>query len=241
MIARKSCFSVVNWFLAIAISAAASANTIFYDNFNDGNAEDGMPVTWVPVPGFPGTFDASSGDFFLAPSDRAITAGVPALTLGDASIRTQVRILEPSAPGGGVELLARGDRATLVAYLAGLNEQGAVYIRRSDVPGNFASTNTSLRPLDEDILMQLDVFGTSLRLWAWPADEPMPSAPLVTAKDGSLSQGEVGIDYFSLQPSSMLGSAVFRFVHVAGVHIPEPSSFVLVATGFLAAPRRRRR
>jgi hypothetical protein len=144
--------------------AAASANTIFFDNFNDGNAQDGTPVSWVPVSGFPGTFDASSGDFFLAPSQRAITAAVPAFTLDDASIRTQVRILQPSAPGGGVELLARGNRATLATYLAGLSEQGTVYIRRSDIPGSFSSANTALRPLEEDIMMQFDVFGTSLRL-----------------------------------------------------------------------------
>ena len=30
---------------------AASADTIFFDNFNDGNAGDGMPVTWVPGSG----------------------------------------------------------------------------------------------------------------------------------------------------------------------------------------------
>jgi hypothetical protein len=73
----------------------------------------------------------------------------------------------------------------------------------------------------------------------------MPSAPLVTATDGSLSQGEVGIGYFSLQPSPMLGNAIFRFVHVAGTHIPEPSTAGLVLAGagvaILFAKNRRAR
>jgi hypothetical protein len=230
--------------LALAVSAAASASTIFYDDFNDRNAADGTPVGWLPVPGFPGTFDASSGDYFLAPSDRAIVTTVPALKLRDASIRTQVRILEPSAPGGGVEILARGDRSTVSAYLAGINEQGAAYITSTDVSCCFVRIDTGLRPLEHDVIMQLDVFGTSLKMWAWPAGEPMPSAPLLTATNNRHVQGEVGIDYFSLQPSPMLGNAIFRYVHVASSHIPEPSTLLIVIVGGMTAticPRHRRR
>jgi hypothetical protein len=69
--------------------------------------------------------------------------------------------------------------------------------------------------------MQFDLFGSSLSMWAWPADEPMPSAPLITAIDSSFTKGEVGIDYFSLQADPMLGNAIFRFVHAADTHISD--------------------
>jgi hypothetical protein len=77
MARHSRCRSVTAYFVVVALSTAASANTIFYDDFNDGNAQDGMPVTWVPVSAFPGTFDASSGDYLLAPSQRAIVTAVP--------------------------------------------------------------------------------------------------------------------------------------------------------------------
>jgi hypothetical protein len=190
---------------------------VFFDDFDDRDAEDGNPVTWVPVPGFPGTFDASSGDYLLATSERAIVTGVPAYELEDVSIRTPVRILAPSAPVGGIELIARGNRSTLDGYLGGFNEEAIAYIRRTDMPGqpSFAMAQTNLRPLEKDVMLQFDVFGDDLSMWAWRADEPMPTTPLLSATDDRLSVGEVAIDYFSLESDPMLGSAVFRFVHVA--------------------------
>jgi hypothetical protein len=235
---------VATCLLAFAISAGTSASTIFYEDFNDGNAADGNPVSWLEVPGFPGTFDASSGDYFLAPSQRAIVTTVPALKLQDVSIRAQVRILESSAPRGGVELLARADRSTVTSILAGVNEIGTAYITRSNVSCCFAQTNTSLRPLEQDVIMQLDVFGPTLKMWAWPAGQPMPAAPLLTATDNRIVSGEVGIDYFALEASPMLGNAIYRYVHAASSHIPEPSTLLMVIIGGITAticPRKSRR
>ena len=218
---------IVTCSLAVASSAAASADTIFFVDFNDGNAQDGTPVTWVPLSGFPGTFDASNGDYVLSPSDRAIVATVPDLFLGDVSIRAQARMLELPATRGGIELIARGNIAPVTGYLAGLNNQGRLYIRQTGVTDELAFAETDLRLLEEDIIMQFDAFGSSLSLWAWPADEPMPAVPLLTATNRSYPQGVVGIDYFSVEAVPPLGSAVFRYVHVADMQIPEPSSRIL--------------
>jgi hypothetical protein len=233
----KQSFSTVAaaGFLAAALCACASADTIFFDDFSDGNAADGMPVTWAPLAGFPGTFDASSGDYVLSPSNRAIVATVPDLILGDVSIRAQARMLESPATRGGVELIARGNIASVTGYLAGLNNEGRLYIRQTGVTDELAFAETDLRLLEEDIIMQFDAFGSSLILWAWPADEPMPAAPLITATNSSYPQGVVGIDYFSVEAIPPLGSGVFRFVHVADMPIPEPSSAVFVLVGSWAA------
>ena len=237
---KSTCTVAVAGLLTAALCVGASADTIFFDDFNDGNATDGSPVTWVPVPGFPGTFDASSGDYLLAPSDRSIVATVPQFMPANVSVRTQVRFLEPSSPGG-VEILARANRAAVTAYQAGLNEEGGVYLRRTDLDCCFAEANTTLRPLEEDVILQLDVFGNSLRMWAWRPGEPMPVAPLITATDNGFSQGEVGIDYWTLGSSSALGSAHFRYVHVADSHIPEPSAAIalLLSGTFMAVIFRR--
>jgi len=226
------------------ICASASADTIFFDDFNDGNAADGMPVTWVlPFAGFSGTFDASSGDYVLTPSDRAVVATVPDLILDNVSIRTQARMLEQPATRGGVELIARGNIAAVSGYLAGLNNLGVLYIRDTAVTDPLARAETDLRLLEEDIVMQFDAFGPSLSLWAWPADEPMPATPLLTATSSSYPQGVIGIDYFSNEPVPPLGNAVFRYVHVADMHIPEPTSSVLAGSavaGLLGIARLKR-
>ena len=212
----------VAYILLLAICAPASADTVFFDNFSDGNAADGMPVTWDPLAGFPGTFDASSGDFVLTPSNRAIVATVPALVLGDVSIRSQVRVLDQPTSGGGVELIARGNITAVTGYLAGLNNQGVLYIRQTGVTDPLARAETDLRLFDEDIVMQFDAFGSSLSLWAWPADESMPAAPLLTATNISYPQGVIGIDYFATEAVPSLGSGIFRYVHVADTPIVDP-------------------
>src|SRR3954451_5708810 len=67
---------------------AASAAPVFFDDFNDHNAQDGSPVTWVPGTG---TWDASSGDYVATGSIPRVSL-VPAFLLGDTSARTQVRV-----------------------------------------------------------------------------------------------------------------------------------------------------
>ena len=67
---------------------AASADTIFFDNFNDRNAGDGIPVTWAPSLG---TWDASSGDYVATGSIPRVSLATDHV-LGDTSVRAQVRV-----------------------------------------------------------------------------------------------------------------------------------------------------
>jgi hypothetical protein len=90
----------------------AFAGTIFRDTFNDGDAEDGSPVTWVPaLPNYPGVFDASSGDYIIQTTGagfQAAVSGVPAVVLTDTSIRSQVRLLESTDINDNLGVQARG-------------------------------------------------------------------------------------------------------------------------------------
>jgi RNA polymerase sigma factor (sigma-70 family) len=216
------------------LSSLARAETIFFDNFDDGDAGDGSPVAWVPVPGASGTFDASTGDYVVAPSQYFASAGVPQHIVSDVSIRAQVRVLEPSGAGGGPYLIARGSRSSGIAYTARVNEDGLAAIERTSPVQTFASVRTDLRPLEEDVVMQLDVFGSSLSFWAWRAGEPRPKEPLLTATNSVITQaGEVGVAYYSIVPNHpVLGSAAYRFVHVADTSIPEPSTATLSSVFF---------
>jgi hypothetical protein len=232
------CKTVALCVVGLAACTSASGKTIFYDDFRDGDAADGEPVSWVPLPTTQGTYDASSGDYLLAPQIRAIGASVPKFVLHNVSIRTQLRMLTPSVSGGGVELLARLDPVAST-YEGAIDEDGKVYIARTGV--SLASANTDLRPLEEDVIMQFDVIGSSLSLWAWREGEKMPSAPLVTATDSRYFLGQTGVYYFANEANSTLGSAIFRYVHVADMHIPEPSTAVLAVLGLTCACLRRRR
>jgi hypothetical protein len=90
--------------------------------------------------------------------------------------------------------------------------------------------------LEEDVLLQFDVFGDSLKLWVWRPGEPRPIDPLLSATDDAITvAGEVGIDYYTLMPPPrVLGSAIFRYVHVSDtpIVIPEPCTATLSAIFF---------
>src|SRR5438270_1189446 len=96
---------------SILCTRAASAAEIFFDDFNDRNAQDGSPVTWAPSLG---TWDASSGDY-VATGLIPRVALVPTLDLSDTSVMAQVRVT--GTVGASIALR----RPTpLVGYAAGI-------------------------------------------------------------------------------------------------------------------------
>jgi hypothetical protein len=228
--------SVVTCFLVSAMCAGASADTIFFDNFNDRNAEDGMPVTWETYPGFEGDFSAMTGDLLHAPDiNLAMATGVPGLLLGDTSIRAQVRMVET---GTSIGMLGRATSEELVvSHGGGISANGVLFIIREEPefgsnPTSLASVPSDLDPFAEDVLLQFDVFGNMMRLWAWRAGEPIPVEPQLVATDEVPAIGEIGVFFDPASEGNEPGTGMFRFVHVADTHIPEPSTAVLMCLGF---------
>jgi hypothetical protein len=208
----------------------ASAGTIFRDTFNDGDAEDGMPVTWSPIlfeP--PGIFDASSGDYVIETAGagfQTAVSGVPAIVLTDTSIRTRVRLLKSTGVYDTLGVLARVERGGLQSYYGGIEPSGDLYINlTNNNKPDLGRATTDLQPLQEDVMLQLDVIGSSIKLWAWRPEEPMPSVPQISINDSDLIAGEPMV--LVHQSSSPSARGVFRFVHVADVHIPESSTLLL--------------
>ena len=218
---------------------AASADTIFFDDFNDGNAGDGTPVTWVPGSG---TWDASSGDY-VATGSLPRVSRVTAHVLGDTSARTQARVV-----GNVAANLAVRRSGVNHGYAGVIRPDGSMTIAKfGDFPPvALGSAVVPFNPVQQDVMLQFDAFGDRLSLWAWPVGERMPNEPQVVAFDNTYAEGPVGLISSSAAglPSD---STTYRFVQVADTHItetiPEPSTFVLMSLagcGLLCARRRKR-
>jgi hypothetical protein len=213
----------------------ACAETIFFDDFNDGNAGDGMPVTWVPGPG---TWDASSGDYVATGSLPSRISRVSDRVFGDISARTQARVVGNVSATLGVRQGNQG-------YAGTIQPNGTMAIARLDAPDSpilLGSAVVPFNPVQEDVMLQFDAFGDKLSLWAWPVGQPMPTEPQVVAFDNTYAEGPFGLvsAAFAASPTD---STTFRFVHVANTHIPEPSTLVLMSLGgcgLLYARRRKR-
>jgi hypothetical protein len=228
---------IVLCIFALARINSTTASTVFFDPFNDGNASDGQPVTWMPLVGsFPGTYSASSGDYVLKPAapGGAAVSVVPQV-LPNVSIRAQVKIPETSDVNDNIALSVRGNTTTLDTYLAGIDVGGDVAIGRPNTTVGccIAIVATDLRPATEDVVIQFDAFGNRLQFWAWRPGAPMPSTPLIDVTDSALTSGIVGLIYTSETDTPNMvntpGSALVRYVHVANTHIPEPATIVPVA------------
>ena len=222
---------VLTWTIC---AQTASAETIFFDNFNDRNAGDGMPVTWVPGLG---TWDASSGDYVATGSVPRV-ARVPAHVLGDTSVRAQVRVV------GNINAVLGVRRQTpLVGYAGEIQQNGTLQIARVDGAASPVSLGTAVvpfNPVEQDVLLQFDAFDDKLSLWAWRVGESKPDLPQLVVFDDMYAEGPAALISAGFA-GGPLDSTTFRFVHVANTHIPEPSTFVLMSLGGLVLLYARRR
>jgi len=214
---------------------AASAGTPFLDDFNDRNAQDGSPVTWVPSAG---TWDASSGDYVVTGSIPRLSR-VTAQVFTNTSARAQVRVTGNIEAGIGLR------REPLFGYAGVIRPDGSMTIARLDgaPPVALVSAVVPFNPVTQDVLLQFDAIGNRLSLWAWPLGQSMPTEPQVVVVDNTYAQGPVGL--ISAGFTAVESDATtFRFVQVAETHIvPEPAAFLLLSLagcGVLSARRRKR-
>lgn len=239
MITINRCgWATISWLTLACSLHTVRAQTIFRDDFSDGSATDGLPVTWAPEPLAPGSYDALTGDYVLSDGALMIST-VPEHDLGDASMRARARLVGEGISDNFVGLGAR--RGSWFGYAAALGRTGAIDIIRIDSQFDarrIAAGNVDFNPVDQDVMLQLDAFGDELRFWVWEAGQPMPSEPQLTAQDSGYATGFAGVA--TLVPPGG-GQSVYRFVHVADSHIPEPSTAALAALAVvgLAAVRRR--
>ena len=75
-----------------------------------------------------------------------------------------------------------------------------------------------------DTVLQLDVIGDEVRVWAWPADGAIPDQPQFDVVDDTLAgPGFVAAVLTTNNSVQATGSseAIYRFIHVADMPIPD--------------------
>jgi inhibitor of cysteine peptidase len=206
------------------VGSVATGGIVFRDDFEDGSATDGAPVTWTPVPSAAGSFEVIDGDFVLtrpSPIEEMYCYVNQYTTLADTSIRTQARLI----PGGWwFGVYARGNLGEGI-YISALKNNGKLEIWRFGasvyVGSMLASADVGIDPRAQDVLLRFDVIGNELSAWAWREGDPMPAEPQVTAVHSEFSTGGVGL---AADLGSRLSNneAIFRYVEVYEPTPPTP-------------------
>jgi hypothetical protein len=84
----------------------------------------------------------------------------------------------------------------------------------------YATAQTDLAPHDEDVVMQLDLIGSTITFRAWRPGEIMPPDPLISHTVHENPSGGVALFMGSDAP---LSDAVYRYIQVAAFPIPAVS------------------
>ena len=239
---NRICSALTLTVILASMALQASADTVFYDDFSDGSVtndvpvdRDGNPVRWTELTS--DDYDATSGDYVFTPTTAAafMGSGVVDITLGNTSIRTQVRV---SSVDGGAFVSARVQDLAIPSrnYFAGIDYSSTrggtnLILGRADGGGNNTFFGDfPVLPFDvrtEDAVLQFDVIGNELKLWGWKAGDPMPDQPQVTATDNTYTEGTMRI----ANETRNNNISTFRYVHVADMHIPEPTTLLLAMFG----------
>ncbi|HEY3392970.1 MAG TPA: hypothetical protein VGK58_09700 [Lacipirellulaceae bacterium] len=207
-------FLQLQLWLVLLVGFAPSAHAAgWFDDFNDGSATDGNPVTWIENlglsnnnPPFPGDYNASSGDYVLTPApdpaDDNIMSSFVDESFTDVYMRTQGIVLpDPNNPanvGGNLVLTARFDIATLSGYLVYFDVSGNLVLQLfiggegTDIAGFDAPFNAG-----SEVVVELNIVGEELSAFAWLADDPngKPDEPQVTTLDFTFASGVSGIAF----------------------------------------------
>jgi hypothetical protein len=196
------------------VGSVATGGIVFRDDFEDGSATDGIPVTWSPVPGYTGSFEVIDGDYVMTrPSDiEEMYSLVNQYTLADTSIRTQARLI------GNAWWLLLGARSTPAGtYVILMKNNARLEIWRFGPSASsswmLAGANVGIDPREQDVLLRFDVIGNELSAWAWLVGDPMPAEPQVRTVHSEFATGVVGV---AADLGSRLSNneAFFRYVEV---------------------------
>jgi hypothetical protein len=199
-----------------ATAVAQLPSPYFFDDFEDGNAEDGKPVKWSPwLPFVDGTRVVKDGSYVITPSDQVpqlpgydpskteSDSTIEGVTLQDVSIRTLVRAFEPGNYWIGVAARDTSDDDGLNGSNigTGIRTDGTVAVwtlNTGNIVSNYQEVQTEFDPTSQDVHLQFDLFGRDVNLTAWANGTVKPSDPQIRARVSSsfLRAGELGIwDY----------------------------------------------
>lgn len=197
----------------------------FFDDFEDGNATDGRPVSWVPeVPPYDGgTRQVIDGDFVVTPGDTPFVSSlgtsyendtVPfGVTPLDASIRMLVRDFSPGDFWIGVG--ARYRESLGLGVAGGLGSTGRIFQGwyEGSEYRSIPVWDTDIDVTATDVHFQFDLIGAKMSLTVWPDGEDKPSRPqLSSVLPGEyVEPGTLAVWYSSFQGPDPVPASIEYF------------------------------
>ena len=217
----------------------------FFDSFDDGDCQDGNPVTWTEGEG---TFDCSTGSLVLTPPVvPGIGASAFVENINYEDVLIEMTFEYPAPNDQFVTSLFRNQFGNNMTdfYYAGIFPDGELFIGyfEGNGQGTIAVGGEFLpnRPIgaEEDVTLLVEMIGATITMQAWlTADGPSQSATLTwTDPLNRYPTGDsIGLGF---NPRGDFSPIVF---HSFGLtQIPEPSSGWLMMVTFCLAFRQLRR
>ena len=211
----------------------------FTDDFQDGDATDGSPVTWREQAegGLPGIREVQDGDYIQQGpgyfGSYVNESSVPPFgPIGDVSIRTQLRVIDTDnswvfsslAAGGGTN-----DQGNVQLLWGGIRENGGLFLGEFFEGANVTHVSTELgfTPVDVDVHLQLDVRNNTLSLTAWADGSPKPESPQLVHARTTPPPSPGAFGFFTNSNENNTPRVAFRSFSA----VPEPTTSTLLLLG----------
>lgn len=209
--------AVTIWLLCLSSNLTAQLPApYFYDDFEDGGADDGDPVAWLPwVPFGAGTRVVAGGSYTVTPGDQTpdvpgyrperteANSTVEGFVAQDVSIRALISLPEYGDYWTGFAARDLFDDANLNGsnVAAGLQPDGSIAIwtqRWTDqmLPETVLQfEELGLDLTGRDVYLELNMFGREVSLRVWPEGEPKPGEPQISTQvpPSFVQAGEIGL------------------------------------------------
>ena len=189
---------ILPFVLAKVESVAGDESPFFREDFKDGDATDGAPVTWEinPLYGAEASGEVIDGSYILTTNGRSTVWTDESAPIGDVSIRVLLRGL--SSEPHSILIVSHGN-SDGSSYMASINDHGlTLSMATSSNPFPKFITGLidgSFNPFTQDMNIQFDSEGKELSITAWPLESPKPSKPQLTGTAPiALKAGRVGIN-----------------------------------------------
>ncbi len=224
--------------LFLALPLASADGEVWFEDFTDGELGDDSPLEWSL---FPSGEINSSGLRMLSPAG-APSAGARVTNLVPRqgwSMRGQVRLLQSHGFLGPAIAIQDSGAGSLWSLISA---DGDLQFGNQAEDLATPTVSSDLRPMDREVVIQLDTFEGVIKLWAWHADEP-PTAELPPMVE-DVFPIPVGFPTLWTRSNDGPSQAVWSSMLISTTHlaIPEPAAFgtTLVTVAGLLFCRRRR-
>jgi len=172
--------------LSLLLASGSARAQMFFDDFEDGDATDGIPVSWgAPSYADAGTREVIDGSFVLTADPAGppfMDTDVEGRVYRDVSIRTQFMASAENAVGLYVRSTLSGPLGTLTEgqqLWSLLWGDGRLTLAMSEGADFEILEETFLGwdPTGREVQMQLDLFDDLLTVSAWPDELDRPQSP----------------------------------------------------------------